>query len=75
MKTMIMLSLIATNWGQELFMVVCIALVVGCVCAILGYFRDWLVSVFKIQAALDKLDEVKRKLDQMEKKIDDLKRH
>ena len=69
-----MLSLIANSWGQELFIVVCIALVVGVLCAILGYFRDWLVSAFKIQAALDKLDEVNRKLDEMQRKLNEIKR-
>ncbi len=69
-----MFSFLATNWGQEIGLMLCIAIVVGILCAILGYFRDWLVSAFKIQAALDKLDEVKRKLDEMEKKISDLKR-
>lgn len=68
------LGLIASSWGQDLGVVLCVGVVVGISCAILGYFRDWLVSVFKIQDALDKLDEVKRKLDEMEKKINSIKR-
>lgn len=68
-----MLSIVANSWGQEIGFVFVGAIVVGCLCAIASFFRDWLVSAFKIKAVLDKLDEVKRKLDEMERKINDLK--
>ena len=69
-----MFSFLAMGWGEELSILVCIVFVVGCVCAILGYFRDWLVSAFKIKDVLDKLDEVNRKLDEMQRKLNEIKR-
>jgi hypothetical protein len=69
-----MFSFLAMGWGEELSIGICIAVVVGILCAILGYFRDWLVSAFKIKDVLDKLDEVNRKLDEMQRKLNDIKR-
>lgn len=69
-----MFSFLAMSWGEELSIGICIAVVVGCLCAVLGYFRDWLISVFKIKDVLDKLDQVSRKLDSVEKKINENQR-
>ncbi|WP_397382390.1 hypothetical protein [Prosthecobacter sp.] len=69
-----MFSFLAMGWGEELSIGICIAIVVGILCAILGYFRDWLISAFKIKDVIDKLDEVSRKLDSVEKKINENQR-
>ena len=72
--TMNILSLLGSNWGEELAILLVLTIITGIVCALLGYFRDWLVSIFKIQDALDKLDEVKRKLEEMDRKLNDIKK-
>lgn len=69
-----MLSLIANTWGQEFSNLIFLAFITGCVIAICVFFRDWLVSAFKIKAVLDKLDEVSKKLDQTSKKLDEVER-
>ena len=69
-----MFNCIAMSWGEELGILLVLMVVLGVVLAILGYFRDWLISVFKIKDALDKLDDVKRKLEEMDRKLNDIKR-
>ena len=67
-----MLSLITNSWGQEILLfIVVVVIVVCCLCALVGFFRDWLVAAFKIKDVLDKLDEVNRKLESIETKINE----
>jgi hypothetical protein len=66
-----MLSLITNSWGQEILLFIVVVIVVCCLCALVGFFRDWLVAAFKIKDVLDKLDEVSRKLESIEKKINE----
>lgn len=65
---------IANTWGQEFSNFIFIAIITGCVIAVGVFFRDWLISVFKIKAVLDKLDEVSKKLDQASKKLDQVEK-